>query len=90
MNQWCSIKVTKGLEEPEEGAVGDGVGAAAGWPLDGCPEAGDCLSAHGCAEFQAAGLGLGNASLSQPLQILVWLIREDVNIFGDRGRAGLS
>lgn len=53
MNPWCSIKVTKGLEKPEEGAVGNGVGAAAGWPLSGCREARDCLSAHGCTELQA-------------------------------------
>lgn len=53
MNQWCSIKVNKGLENPEKEAVGDGVGATAGWPLGGCSEARDCLSIHGCTEFQA-------------------------------------
>lgn len=53
MNQWCSIKVTKVLEKLEEGAVGDGVGATAGWTLGGCPEARDCLSAYSCTELQA-------------------------------------
>lgn len=40
MSLWCSMKVTKGLEEPGEGAAGNGVGAAAGWPFAGCLEVG--------------------------------------------------
>lgn len=32
MNLWCSMKVTKGLEELREGAAGNRVGATAGWP----------------------------------------------------------
>lgn len=52
MSQWCSIKVTKGLEKPE-GAVVDGVGATAGWALGECSEARDCLSIHSCTELQA-------------------------------------
>jgi len=53
MNLWCSMKMTKGLEEPEEGDAGNGVDAAAGWPLAGCLEAGGYLSARACAELQA-------------------------------------
>lgn len=53
MNLWCSMKTTKGLEEPREVAVGNGVGAAAGWSISGCLEAGGYLSAQGCAELQA-------------------------------------
>lgn len=53
MNPWCSMKVTKGLEKLREGAAGNGVGAAAGWPLAGCLEAGGYLSTWGCAELQA-------------------------------------
>lgn len=42
------------------------------------------------SRLRPIGLELGNGSLFQPFQLLVWLIKEDVNTFGDRGRAGLS
>lgn len=53
MNLWCSVKVTKGLEKPGEEAVGNRVGAAPGWPLGGCLEAGGYLNAWGFAGLQA-------------------------------------
>lgn len=87
MNQCCSIKVTKGLEKPEDGAVGNGMGATGR-----CSEARDSLSVHGCTELQAEVCWpwAGECFLSQPLQLLVWLIKEDVNSLGDSSRVGLN